>query len=188
MSEKLFFFDCETTGVKHWKNSMHQLAGAIVIDGIVKERFDFKMRPHPSAIIEDEALVIGHVTREQILAYPEMRTTYLQILKMLGKYIKKFDKKDKFHMVGYNNSAFDNHFLRAFFVQNGDNYFGSWFWVDTLDCFILASKHLMHVRTELENFQQGTVAKYLNIEVDETKLHDAAYDTDILMQIWDEVK
>lgn len=39
--EKLFFFDLETTGVKYWKNGIHQISGAIVIDGEVKERFNF---------------------------------------------------------------------------------------------------------------------------------------------------
>lgn len=34
---KLFFFDLETTGVKFWKNGIHQIAGVIEIDGEVKE-------------------------------------------------------------------------------------------------------------------------------------------------------
>ena len=37
----------------------------------------------------------------------------------------------------------------------------------------------------MTNFQQKTVAKVLGIDVDETKLHDAEYDIDICMQIFD---
>lgn len=33
---KLLFFDLETTGVKYWRNGIHQISGAVVIDG--KER------------------------------------------------------------------------------------------------------------------------------------------------------
>ena len=33
---KLFFYDLETTGVKHWKNGIHQISGRIVIDGELK--------------------------------------------------------------------------------------------------------------------------------------------------------
>lgn len=42
--EKLFFYDLETTGVKYWKNGIHQISGAIVIDGEVKERFNFRVK------------------------------------------------------------------------------------------------------------------------------------------------
>lgn len=34
--EKLFFYDLETTGVKYWQNGVHQISGAIVIDGEIK--------------------------------------------------------------------------------------------------------------------------------------------------------
>lgn len=106
---------------------------------------------------------------------------------MLAKYVDKFDKKDKFHLVGYNNAGFDNSFLRAFFVQNGDNYFGSFFWADSIDCYVLASNLFKKKRASFENFKQMTVAKRLGIEVDESKLHDAEYDIDLCMQIYNKV-
>ena len=58
---------------------------------------------------------MGNVTREQILAYPPMQQVYQEFVSMLGKYVDKFNKKDKFFLVGYNNAAFDNQFLRGFF-------------------------------------------------------------------------
>jgi len=137
--EKLFFYDLETTGTKFWKNGIHQISGAIVIDGQVKEFFDFKVRPNESALIDDEALKIGNVSLEQIKAYPSMKEVYSKIITMLSKYVDKFNKKDKFHLAGYNNASFDNPFFRAFFVQNNDFYFGSWFWSDCIDVMVLAS-------------------------------------------------
>ena len=103
---------------------------------------------------------------------------------MLSKYVDKFNKKDKFHLVGFNNASFDNAFFRAFFVQNKDVYFGSWFWSDSIDVMVLASYKLRDVRTELEDFKQKTVAKYLGIQVEEEKLHDAEYDIDICLAIF----
>jgi len=185
MSEKLFFYDLETTGVKFWKNGIHQISGAIRIDGEIKERFNFYVKPYKDAIIEDEALAVGNVTKEQIMQYPDMKEVYSFLISMLSMYVDKYDKKDKFHLVGYNNASFDNQFFRAFFVQNNDNYFGSWFWSDSIDCMVLASNKLKGLRPQLENFQQRTVAKFLNIDVDESKLHDANYDIDICMQIYD---
>jgi DNA polymerase III subunit epsilon len=185
--EKLFFYDLETTGVMHWKNGIHQISGCVVIDGEVKEKFNFSVRPHEKAVIEEEALTVGGVTKEQVLAYPPMNEVYRHIITMLSKYVDKYNKLDKFHLVGYNNSSFDNQFFRAFFVQNLDNYFGSWFWSDTIDVMVLASNKLKKEREKLTNFQQKTVAKYLGIEIDETRLHDAEYDIEICREIYTKV-
>ena len=62
---KLFFYDLETTGTRYWKNGIHQISGAIMIDGEIKEKFNFKVKPHKDCVIEDEALAI--VTGKQII-------------------------------------------------------------------------------------------------------------------------
>lgn len=185
---KLFFYDLETTGVNPGKNGIHQMSGMIVINGEVKEKFNFKVRPNPRAIIEDEALAVAGVTKEQVLEYPEMGKVYSeQLIPMLNKYVDKYNKKDKFFLAGYNNAHFDNDFFRGFFLQNGDKYFGSYFWANCFDCMVLATPFLAEQRTEMENFKQGTVAKALGIEVDDTKLHDALYDIEICKAIYDKV-
>ena len=43
---KLLFFDLETTGIKYWRNGVHQISGEIVIDGVTKESFNFNVCPH----------------------------------------------------------------------------------------------------------------------------------------------
>jgi DNA polymerase-3 subunit epsilon len=185
--EKLFFFDLETTGLRYWKNGIHQISGAISINGEIKEKFNFKVRPYKLAIIEDSALEVGNVTREQIADYPSMCVVYKELTAILSKYCDKYDKNDKFHLVGFNNNSFDNQFFRAFFVQNEDQYFGSWFWSDSIDCFVLASNKLRKERAKLVDFKQKTVAKYLGIEIDETKLHEAEYDVSLCIEIFKRV-
>lgn len=181
---KLMFFDLETTGVNPGKNGIHQISGMIEIDGVEKERFDFHVQPNPKAIIEEQALSVAGVTREQVLAYPSMGEVYKQLVAMLGKYVDKFNKKDKFFLVGYNNASFDNQFLRGFFLQNGDNYFGSWFWANSIDVMVLASHHLASRRHEMENFKLATVAKFMGINVDDAALHDAFYDIYLTREIY----
>lgn len=181
---KILFYDLETTGVKYWKNGVHQISGAIQIDGEIVERFNFNVRPYKDAIIEDEALAVSGVTREQIEQYTPMNEVYRDLINILSKYVDRYNKKDKFHLAGYNINSFDNQFFRAFFVQNGDQYFGSWFWPDSLDCYVLASQHFLSQRASFENFQQRTVAKHLGIHVVEENLHDAQYDIDICIQIY----
>lgn len=185
---KELFFDLETTGTNPGKHGIHQISGLIRIDGKEREKFDFHVQPNPKAIIEDEALNVCGVTAEQIMAYPPMYEVYKQLVTMLGKYVDKFNKKDKFFMVGYNNAPFDNQFLRGFFLQNGDQYFGSWFWANSIDVMVLASFMLADRRAEMENFKLSTVAKFLGLEVDEKALHDAYYDIYLTQLIYDKVK
>lgn len=107
---------------------------------------------------------------------------------MLAKYVDKFNKKDKFFLVGYNNAAFDNQFLRGFFLQNGDVYFGSWFWANSIDVMVLASAYLAERRPEMENFKLSTVAKFLGVSVSDDSLHNALYDIELTRAVYDIVK
>lgn len=183
---KLFFYDLETTGRNPGKNGIHQISGMIVIDGEVKEEFDFKVRPNPKAIIEKEALDVAGVTEEKVLSYPPMEEVFRdKLIPMLNKYVDKYNKTDKLYLVGYNNAHFDNDFFRGFFLQNGDNFFGSYFWSNCFDVMVLVTPYLSDIRPNLENFKQGTVAKTLGIEVDDGKLHDALYDIYICKSIYD---
>lgn len=172
----------------HWKNGIHQIAGYVEINGEVVERFDYKVRPNPKAIIDPTALEVAGVTMDQVMSYPEMGVVYKTLIKMLSKYVNKFDKTDKFHLCGYNNASFDNAFLRAFFVQNGDNYFGSWFWSSTIDVMVLSADFLMDLRSSMTDFKLKTVAAQVGISVDETKLHDGMYDIELTRGIYKHIK
>lgn len=173
---KLFFCDLETTGTLHWRHSIHQIAGAIEIDGVIKEQFDFKVCPNPKAEIDPQALEVGGVTEEQILSYPHMYQIYTQLIGIMSKYVDRYNKTDKFFNVGYNNASFDTAFLRAWFRQNGDEYYGSWFWSDAIDVRVLAAQKLMERRPYMENFKLKTACKEMGIEVEEGRLHDGHYD------------
>lgn len=182
---KLFIYDVETTGLDHSKHGIHQLSFLIVIDNVIKYEANLLIKPNPNIVIEDEALAIGNVTREMLQSYKPASENYRLLLQELSKYVDKYNKKDKFHLVGYNNSSFDNQFLRAFFLQNNDKYFGSWFWSDTIDVMCLASNHLSSIRHTMENFKLATVAKQFDIQLEESKLHDATYDLYLTKEIYD---
>lgn len=185
--KKLFFFDLETTGLDYTKHGIHQISGEIVINGVTKESFDFKVQPFAGSIIEEEALKVAGVTKDQILSYPPMNEVYWQIVKMLSKYVDKYNRTDKFFLVGFNNSAFDNDFFRSFFDRNGDKYFGSWFWSNSFDVMVLATPVLAEKRPLMPNFKLATVAEWMGIIVDSEKLHDAGYDIFLTKAIFDKI-
>lgn len=182
---KVLFFDLETTGTLVSRHGIHQISGMVVIDGVIREKFNLHVRPNPKAEIVQEALDIVGVTKEKIMEYPPMEEIYRQFVDMLSKYVDKYDRQDKFFLAGYNNASFDNQFLRAWFIQNGDKYFGSWFWSNSIDVMVLATPYLAARRAEMENFKQGTVARSLGIDVDPNRLHDALYDIEICKAIYD---
>lgn len=174
----------ETTGVKPHRNGIHQIGGIIDIDGQERERFNFNVRPNPRCEIEDEALKVGGVTKEQIMAYPPMEEVYAKFVGMLSRYVSKYDKKDKFYLVGYNNASFDNAFLRGFFLQNNDKYFGLWFWPNCMDVYVMVTPLLFDLRPTIENVKLMTVAKAMGLEVDDSKLHDATYDIELTRSLY----
>lgn len=185
---KIFYFDLETTGVNPQVHGIHQISGMIEIDGEIKEKLDFHVAPNQHALIDKEALKIAGVTHEQILAYPPMREVYRKIIAMLSKYVDRYDKTDKFFLCGYNNAAFDNQFFRGFFAQNYDNYFGSWFWSNSLDVMVLATLALADKRAKLQNFKLATVAEAMGVKVEEADLHDAMYDIYLTKEIFDKIR
>ena len=182
---KILFLDLETTGTSVYSDGIHQISGIIIINGEIKEKFDFKVRPHDGATISTEALAVAHVTLEEVMAYPPMSEVYYKIISILEKYVSKYDKTDKFHIAGYNIGPFDIPFFRRWFSLNGDKFFGSWFWPNCLDVMVLATPALAGQRHLMPNFKQGTVAQYLGIKIDENKLHDALYDVEVCKSIYD---
>lgn len=181
---KLLFFDLETTGVKFWRNGIHQIGGIVDIDGQEVERFDILPGPEPCR--HDRARGAGRGWRylgagEVVSAYGRRER---QLVGILSKYVNKFDKRDKMYLVGYNNAGFDNSFLRALFQQCGDKYFGSWFYPNCMDVYVMVTPFLMGVRNDMENFKLMTVARTMGIEIDENKLHDATYDIELTRDIF----
>jgi len=183
---KEMFFDVETSGTDEKVNGILQLSGEIEIDGVAKERFDYKMKPFPDQIIEDDALEANGITRAEIENFADPVQCYNQFLKIIGKYVYRYDKKDKLTLIGY-NSRFDDGFLREWFTRCGaDKYtYGSHFWWPAIDVSNMVAVKYRKVRSHFPNFKLITVAKTLKIEVDESRAHEAMYDMQITKAVYE---
>lgn len=181
---KKFWFDVETTGLHSHKDSIHQLAIMIEIDGKIVETAEIKMRPyHFEELPDDYVTPVGGITKEMMKSYGTQSEGFKALKKLMGKYVNQYEKTDKFTAAGYNCQGFDMQFLRVFFEKNGDTYFGSWFWPATIDVMILAAYFLQKERSTMPNFKLESVAKYLGLEVEGEGFHDALSDIKITKEV-----
>lgn len=195
---KLCFIDIETTGVNREIHEIHQISGMIVIDDVIREVFDFKIRPSEKCVYDPQALEVNNLTVDDLQS-PE-RLSHLKAYQLfsniLQKYVNKFNKSDKFFFVGY-NAHFDKDRVYDWFIANGDKYFFSFFWGNHIDVMVLSTMRLMNQRPKMENFKLTTVAKYLNITVPEDiklpdgtniqdkQAHDAIFDILLTKALFD---
>ena len=181
--EKYCFLDVETTGVDSSKHGILQISGMIRVEGKPEEFFDFKVRAFKEDLIDPEAIKISGLDPEKGLAPDQV---HIELLRIFTKYVDRYSKKDKFFFVGY-NADFDNRFLRRFFEKCRDKYFGSWFWFPYIDLMTLAGFRLMKQRPAMENFKLATVCRVLGIEFDLMKAHDARYDIEKTVELFNKL-
>jgi DNA polymerase III subunit epsilon len=181
---KYVYIDVETTGLSPKKSGIIQLAGLIEVDGEIVSSFDYKMQPKPDAIIDPKAMEVNGILEEDIPSLMLMEEAYRKFIRELDFYVDRFDKADKVFFVGYNCQSFDCPFVRQWFSDNGNKFYGAYFWVNSIDIMCLASEFLKYVRPEMPNFKQSTVANFLGIDVDESNIHDAIYDINLTRDIY----
>lgn len=180
---KYLFCDVETTGTDYNKHGIIQIAGLIDIDGMIVEEFDIRVKPFKGQMISKESMKINGVSIDDLNKFLEPTEGYSKFVEILGHHVSKFDKKDKYFFVGY-NSSFDDNFLRTFFKNCGDDYYGSFIWWPTIDIAPFVMELLKEQRHLFPDFKLGTVAKALSIPVDESRLHEAKYDTLLTREIY----
>jgi len=179
---KYAFIDLETTGVKHWANGILSIAVIIDIDGETKERISFKVSPFPGDLIDDSALEVNGLTKEEIATYPSPSVVFNQLRSIFYKHVDRFSKTDKFFFVGY-NARFDNEFIRAFWLKNADKFFGSMFWAPTIDVMDLYGYKYRHQRNEFPNFRLATVYEKVTGKKLENA-HDAMSDIEATRELF----
>lgn len=108
---------------------------------------------------------------------------YERFITALDKMVDKFNPKDKLYFMAY-NASFDTEHVRRMFKDNNNNYYASYFHVPSVDVMQVAAIYLMGKRGQPENFKLGTVAKFMGVEVVNSKLHDGLYDIQITHKLY----
>jgi len=169
---KMFHFDTETTGLDPKKHDILQLAYLVEIDGKTRDEGNIFMQPFDYSTITKEALDVNKLNLEQIKTYQNPKNAYDVFVKMLAKYVNKYDRTDKFSPAGY-NIGFDCEFLKEWFIKNRDVYYGSWFNWKRIDP--LAILYFMDGMGQLTlpDYKLQTVCDYFEIAI---QAHDALSD------------
>jgi DNA polymerase III subunit epsilon len=179
---KLAVIDVETTGLDAKRHTIHSIAARFVNFGEEKT-FNIKCKPLDGAEIDDDALAVGGITRDDFETYLDPIQARNALERVLSLCVNRYTKSDKLFFVAY-NARFDYEHLRAWWERAGGEYFGSYFWFPPIDVMNLAAHRLMSRRHLLENFKLHTVAKALGFVVDESRLHDAAYDVELTLAMF----
>ncbi|MBI3299105.1 MAG: 3'-5' exonuclease [Elusimicrobia bacterium] len=177
---KLFYADTETTGLDYKTHEAFQLAFIIEIDGKVVCEKNIKLRPVRPQNADAKALEVTKKTLPELAAYPPRAAGFKEFIDTLAQHVDRFDKLDKFVWVGQ-NPEFDVRFVRAFFEEHGDKYYGSWFDSRPADLISLAVACKMKGLIKPENFKLATLADQFGIKFD---AHDALADVRATREVW----
>ena len=177
---KLFWVDSETTGLNCKTNDIISLGYLVEIDGEIVDSGEIFCQPFDYNTINQAALEVNNLSIAKIKEFPTPQETYNKLIKVLDKYVDRYDKTDKFSPAGF-NVGFDVGFLREFFFKNNDKYYGAFF-----DYHLLSIDSLLYLfdyqgLIKLENYKLITVAKHFNIEF---SAHNALEDIRVTRQIF----
>jgi len=173
----LFFIDTETTGFDPKKHEIFELAFTIEIDGVTHCKMELFMRPEKWDNISEKALAVNGWTVEKLRALPE-RSQFHKLFRSIPLFSPPLT------IVEYSNK-FDYKFLKAFHKETvGERDFNLNFKKQSINVLSLAKKKL----PGLKSHSLKSVARHLGIPADDSKLHGAGYDRDLLMHVYHKLK
>ena len=182
---KVFWFDCETTGIDPVRCAILQLSGLIEIDGRIEETVDLYMRPllgkekplykdksDTDDEIWDSALEVNEWTREEIAEQPHPKKAIDSLKTTLEKYVDKYNRSDKFVCAG-KNVKFDISFLRECFRKTSNKYFGSYFFSVARELESIVAEMILQKGLRLEDYTLETLCDHFKVKIN---AHEAMSD------------
>lgn len=182
--KKIMFLDTETTGLDG-RHGIVQIAGVIDINMEKKHEFDILTNLCANDKVSEKALEVNKRTREEISEFQPSYMAKTELDGIMQRYVSKFDKNDKFYMVGY-NTGFDHMMMSAWYKKHNDNYMMSYFFYPIIDVAQMAALHMERTgeKCRLTNFKLGTLGIYLGFIDNTEELHNALADISLTRDIF----
>lgn len=169
---KILWFDTETTGLDPIKHEPIQIAGLVEIDGYVEEEFNFRCQPINWENVSAEALAINGLSEADLRSCPDPKEAKAGLEKVMSRYVKKFDKGDKFFPAGY-NCVFDLRMMENWYKKLGDPYWYSWTNHYAIDPLALVNIEAAYNGLKLENHKLATLCNHFEVKIE---AHEALSD------------
>ena len=193
--KKELFFDLETTGLHSMRDGIQQLACVYFEDGVEKDKLNININTftYNKSIREPSkvALEITGKTIADIKSYQSSKDAFKQFTNWLSRKVNKYDKNDKIILIGYNSASFDIPFLRAWWLDNGDKYYGSFFYQFSVDVYYFVIEafysdfFIRHFNKNPDNLKLSTIAEFMGIDIN---AHDALSDIEATVSVYRGIK
>lgn len=182
-SQKLFWFDTETTGRDFSIHEIIELSCIIEIDGEIKEKMTWYPKPdNDPSLWSKEALELNRTTEQELLNRTLTQKQFLtELIVLLKKYVDNKDKYDFFNPAGH-NVIFDVNFLKALFLKyfHNNEIYNSFFDYHNLDTAIIGiMAHYLNKNYNAPFYGLFSTAKNFGFEKDSNKEHTSIYDIEL---------
>ena len=190
----VFVYDLETESLNlRSRNLPWQIAGAVMLNGKIEERFEHHIWWPQLKVGKDAA----RITRFDYQSYRSKAKDPEEV----WDFYKKYFTKD-YIISGHNILGFDVYITRNWLEKIGK--FPGWNWIDNcVDTNCLAKAYMMDIGAEkplidwqykLTSFRKrgvrtslGAMCKHFDIEYDKDKAHDALYDIGVNCKLYNKL-
>ena len=174
---KILAIDTETGSLDHKNGALLQVAIIPIIHGERKDPFVSYIKPFKRADIQDGALKVNGLTREQISKFPEEAEVFQKMLAFIDSH------EGPFYMLGQ-NVEFDRGFIHEFFKRNSSHMEYVKRFRPELLCTKNKAKELFDKkRNKPANNKLGTLCEWFSIPLNNA--HDALADIAATVDLWD---
>lgn len=185
---KAIFIDLETTHTNSRDGAITEIAAIGTNNNHEVFTFESHVRPHPEAVIADEALAVQGITRRDLDTFPIHTVVFDQFITFLNVFIDRYDKLDKALFIAH-NAHFDSKFIENWFKRNGNRFYGAYFHRPYICTYILSLYHLQDKWIDLPDHKLATLASYMQIHFPTTgMLHSAMYDVELCRGIYNYIR
>lgn len=163
---KIIWIDVECGGLDPRLHDITEISGIIDIDGSPVEEFQLLLQPSMKQRVSLEALTLQGRTLDEVMSHPlTQREGREELIKIMGRYVDKYDRADKFIWAGQ-KPTFDMDFLQHMWRTQGDPYFGAWFDHHPLDlmALIVALRQRGYYR-DMVNLKLASICAAVGVEL-----------------------
>lgn len=185
--DKIIFIDTLTTGMNPDRCAIYRLGGIVTYDGVERERFEVRVRPHAGARIADQSLWISGESRNSLSRYQTEAEALTFFLGIIDRHVNMRNPRDKAYLAGFNAAPMDVPFLRELFIRNGNMRFRDYFHVQVIDLMTLATAALMKERGQMPDFHLETAARFLGVNCPYGPNYDCVTNAKVCLDMYREL-